>query len=1263
MALTKVTGHVVKPDTNIQFHNTKSTGIVTFTHTSNATSSTTGALQVSGGVGIVKDLHVGGNITVGGTLTYDDVTNIDSLGIITARGGINVSGGNVTIANDLDVDGHTELDNVSIAGITTFNSGMFIPDNQVIHLGNVSGTGDLQIYHDTNHSYVKDVGTGDLVLQTQGGHVLIKYGTDTMAFFQPSNKAELYFANSPKLATTNTGITVTGQGVFSSAITASTYIQGTSSNGGLKFYSDSSASKGVVLNTDDHLVPSHDSNSDLGLNGTRWRNVYADTYYGDGSNLTGIAGDKIFEGNTEVETVDTGSDGHVKITTEGNERLRITKDGDFVINGASPNHDTSTGSIFFKAPSGNPNRGIKWSDTSDTHYVKLEPSVIDGLTINGYSGIALATGSRTNSTWAEKLRMDINGRLVMGHTSAISKFHGPYGTSNRNPKIQVNGTNISNASLSITSWDNNVVGYYGAGIFLARSGSSTIGTNSRVTNQNTILGSIIFSGDDGTDFVKGAMIQGAVDNAGGAQTGDNDMPGRLMFHTTADGAQEPTERVRISSDGTVSIGQVDGDSSSALHIRSVTSAETTLELSTKSTYSGSLPSAKISFTQQNGTEIARIKCDTNTGAANMADLVFWTNYGGLYERMRITKTGAVAISGNRNQVAPSAYNDLTGTNQAALIIGSSGITDAGIMLRTSTSGTGRIYFGDNSGSDDNRKQGQINYYNNGDYMQFATNGSERLRITSQGLLLGGSDDYANTTLGVNAGDSFTGPGNAKFNTLIGKDAGTAIDTGDYNTALGCFALDAVTSGQSNTAIGYAALTNCTGQNNVGLGDLAGQGLTNSTGVVAIGEQALNGASSSSYMVAIGYQALYTSGTVANSIAIGFRAAYNNTSGSTNQIIGRNAAKGTGAWTGDYNTIIGDEACVDCSGSFNNCMAIGRLALKKVQSSSTTMNSLIAIGNAALREHDGSGDHSTGGYTMAIGHSAAQNMRHIRHCTIVGSNAMFTWNPTTAQQSIHESGCTALGAQAMYNHTSGGSNIAIGRDCNRGPSNSSAGTGNSNISIGTRSAELMTSGAKNISIGDYAGFRIESGYGNIAIGWLANYAYDTTNSTTNGYENTLVGGYTRTIGYNTYKECILGYGTVGKGNRRFMVGCDSGVYHAGNVSSWTTTSDERIKKNIVDNVTGLDKIEKIKVKNFEYRTRDELTDFPENMKDSVVVNKEGTQLGVIAQEINEILPEVVSKNEDGNGAWSVNSDNITWYLVNAVKELSAEVKALKAQINS
>jgi len=46
---------------------------------------------------ITGDLTVSGNVGVGGVLTYEDVTNIDSVGIITARSGINVSGGTVTI--------------------------------------------------------------------------------------------------------------------------------------------------------------------------------------------------------------------------------------------------------------------------------------------------------------------------------------------------------------------------------------------------------------------------------------------------------------------------------------------------------------------------------------------------------------------------------------------------------------------------------------------------------------------------------------------------------------------------------------------------------------------------------------------------------------------------------------------------------------------------------------------------------------------------------------------------------------------------------------------------------------------------------------------------------------------------------------------------------------------------------------------------------------------------------------------------------------
>ena len=64
---------------------------------------------------ILKDPLNLGEVSIGGTLTYQDVTNVDSVGIITARSNIDCNG-------DLDVDGHTNLDNVSIAGVTTTSS-------------------------------------------------------------------------------------------------------------------------------------------------------------------------------------------------------------------------------------------------------------------------------------------------------------------------------------------------------------------------------------------------------------------------------------------------------------------------------------------------------------------------------------------------------------------------------------------------------------------------------------------------------------------------------------------------------------------------------------------------------------------------------------------------------------------------------------------------------------------------------------------------------------------------------------------------------------------------------------------------------------------------------------------------------------------------------------------------------------------------------------------------------------------------------------
>ena len=80
--------------------------------TTESTNSITGALIVSGGVGIAKSLHVGGNVSVGGTLTYEDVTNQDVLGIATYRSGakFGVAGVGGTI---------TATGNATFAGIVT----------------------------------------------------------------------------------------------------------------------------------------------------------------------------------------------------------------------------------------------------------------------------------------------------------------------------------------------------------------------------------------------------------------------------------------------------------------------------------------------------------------------------------------------------------------------------------------------------------------------------------------------------------------------------------------------------------------------------------------------------------------------------------------------------------------------------------------------------------------------------------------------------------------------------------------------------------------------------------------------------------------------------------------------------------------------------------------------------------------------------------------------------------------------------------------
>ena len=132
------------------------------------------------------------SISVGGTITYEDVENIDSVGLITARNGIDVTGGNVTIGTGSTVG---------------FGSTAFFPDGAKAVFGDGE---DLEIYHNGSASYISDQGVGQLRILTN--QLRIKNTTDnaSSAIFDLGGSVRLNYDGSTKFETTGAGVTITG---------------------------------------------------------------------------------------------------------------------------------------------------------------------------------------------------------------------------------------------------------------------------------------------------------------------------------------------------------------------------------------------------------------------------------------------------------------------------------------------------------------------------------------------------------------------------------------------------------------------------------------------------------------------------------------------------------------------------------------------------------------------------------------------------------------------------------------------------------------------------------------------------------------------------------------------------------------------------------------------------------------------------------------------------------------------------------------------
>jgi hypothetical protein len=254
------------------------------------------------------------------------------------------------------------------------------------------------------------------------------------------------------------------------------------------------------------------------------------------------------------------------------------------------------------------------------------------------------------------------------------------------------GVNISRFSANAFS---GILGFI-------KSRGASLGTNTVVVSGDT-LGQIAFGGADGTNYINAAHISAQVDGT----PGTNDMPGRLVFSTTADGASTVTERMRITSAGNVGIGvqippvklvisksggcafRIIDESTNYWELRNDSnlifdrggSEKMRINSSGNVGIGTSSPSDKLTVisagTQVGSTNfrnIARIGLATNdasvllgydvsAGSAILAStnnfpLAFWTSNAGTYaEKMRIDSSGNVGIGTSSPSVLLSVSKD------------------------------------------------------------------------------------------------------------------------------------------------------------------------------------------------------------------------------------------------------------------------------------------------------------------------------------------------------------------------------------------------------------------------------------------------------------------------------------------------------------------------------------------------------------------------------------------------------------------------------
>ena len=247
------------------------------------------------------------------------------------------------------------------------------------------------------------------------------------------------------------------------------------------------------------------------------------------SGVDGSAATPALQGSDSNTGISFGTD-TVSINTGGTARATVDSSGRLGIGTTSP------AAPFHVYNSGDTPLRVEHSDGATTY--------IDIRNSSGGAYIASQTNDlsfHTSTGATERARIDSSGRLLVGATSARATFF----NDTTAPRLQVEGVDEASASISIYSNENNADGPY---LFLGKGRGGSVGSTTQV-NSDDRLGTIQFAGlDQSAQVTAAAQIYAEVDGTP-AQSGE-DMPGRLIFATSADnsGSLTPTERLRIDKE-------------------------------------------------------------------------------------------------------------------------------------------------------------------------------------------------------------------------------------------------------------------------------------------------------------------------------------------------------------------------------------------------------------------------------------------------------------------------------------------------------------------------------------------------------------------------------------------------------------------------------------------------------------------------------------------------------------------------------------------